>query len=120
MNDVEMFKHKDGKILELGGRPKSPDEILVKYIGMLKIVKELLIKLLDEYVKKAKQIQKQEGVLKDHKNMYMTDFIQNYINDGGYVETEFINDGWLEVDTVTNINRYCQNSNYPMFKGLLS
>lgn len=120
MNDVETFKHKNGKVLELGGRPKSSVEIQGQYIGMFKVRKALLSKLLDQYLAKAKKLQKKAYELKTHKNMYMTDFIQDYINDGGYVAAEFIEGGWLEVDTVADIDRYSQNCNHPVFKGLIS
>ena len=49
--------------------------------------------------------------------MYMTCFIQNLIDHGWKVKPELIQGGWVEVDTVEELNIY---ENMGMFKAELS
>ena len=49
-----------------------------------------------------------EGIYdgQDFDNMYMTSFIQYLINNQWEVKATLINNGWLEVDTITDLERY--------------
>ena len=42
----------------------------------------------------------------DFDNMYMTSFIQYLIDNHWEVKATLINNGWLEVDTIADLERY--------------
>ena len=42
----------------------------------------------------------------DFDNMYMTSFLQEMINSGINIHAVFVSNGWLEVDTVLDIQIY--------------
>ncbi len=48
---------------------------------------------------------------KDYKNMYMTSLIQYFIDIGWNVKACLIENGWLEVDTVDDLDIYTRMFN---------
>ena len=56
------------------------------------------------FVKKLDRKATYDG--KDFNNMYMTSFIQKFINLGTKVEAAFTNGGWLEIDTKSDLELY--------------
>ena len=100
LDDAETLKIKDGKILELGKKPKSYDEIEEQYIGLIKISKNILNKVIDFY-ENLDRNKMYDG--KDFDNMYMTSFIQMIIDNLLDVKPVFIDGGWVEVDCVEDM-----------------
>lgn len=100
LDDAETLKIKDGKILELGKKPKSYDEIEGQYIGLIKISKNILNKVIDFY-ENLDRNKMYDG--KDFDNMYMTSFIQMIIDNLLDVKPVFIDGGWVEVDCVEDM-----------------
>ncbi|MNG11964.1 hypothetical protein D3C84_955400 [compost metagenome] len=43
---------------------------------------------------------------KDFDNMYMTTFLQSLIDSGWTARAAFTDNGWLEVDTVEDLDQY--------------
>ena len=104
LNDVETLKLDGDKIFEIGQKPESMSDINGQYIGVMKVKRELLVQLLNDYKRMLdKEIAEDQVKIK---NMYMTDFIQNYIETGGYVKSVLIEGGWLEVDTLEDLRVY--------------
>lgn len=97
--DAETMKIEDGKIVELGKKPKSLDEIQGQYIGLVRFSKDIITKAKTFYKSKLAESEKA-------KKMYMTDLLQGLIDDGVSAVPSFINGGWLEVDTVEDLERY--------------
>jgi len=104
LSDVETLKMDGARILEIGQKPGSISDINGQYIGVMKIKRELLIHLLNNYKQMLDKATAEDQV--KIKNMYMTDFIQNYIETGGYVTSVLIEGGWLEVDTLEDLMIY--------------
>ncbi len=77
LSDAETLKIKDGKIVELGKKPKSYNEIEGQYIGLIKISKRVLPKII-EFYENLNIDDIYDG--KDFDNMYMTSFIQLVID----------------------------------------
>ena len=104
LNDAETFIM-DGKqhITELGKRPKSLSQVQAQYIGLIKVRKDMVQNFKDTYHEMDR-----EGIYdgQDFDNMYMTSFIQYLINNQWEVKATLINNGWLEVDTITDLERY--------------
>ena len=118
LQDVETFKFKNSEVIELGKEPKNKGEVEAQYIGVIKIKRDLLIHLLANY-KSSIDSAPDRVIAENFKNMYMTDFIQDYIDDGGRVVPVFIDGGWLEVDTVQDLRVYEKNlATSPLFEDL--
>lgn len=100
LDDAETLKLSDGKIIELGKKAKSYDEIQGQYIGLIKISKNVLNRVIDFYhsIDKSKVY---DG--KDFDNIYMTSFIQLIIDNLLDVKPVFIDGGWIEIDEVGDL-----------------
>lgn len=104
-SDVESFKFDGDSIIELGKVAKSKEDIQAQYVGAIRVKRLILINLLEEYKGKASKLV-DLNLIRSSKNLYMTDFIQNYINTGGNVKPVLIEGGWLEVDSVSDLLAY--------------
>ncbi|WP_295052854.1 phosphocholine cytidylyltransferase family protein [Sulfuricurvum sp.] len=100
LDDAETLKLKDGNIIELGKKPKNYEEIEGQYIGLIKISKNTLSKIID-YYDSLDKTELYDG--KDYNNMYMTSFIQMVIDNLMNVKPVFIHGGWVEIDTVDDL-----------------
>lgn len=110
LKDAETMKlNADHDILELGKKPKSLTDIQGQYIGLIKISKNILSKVISFYDSLDKK-QIYDG--KDFENMFMTSFINLIINHLAPVKAVYINNGWLEVDSLDDINCYLKNKAY--------
>ena len=100
LEDAETLKIKNGKIVELGKKPKSYDDIEGQYIGLMKISKNVLNTVINYYesLDKSKLYDGQ-----DYDNMYMTSLIQMIIDNLMDVTPVFIEGGWLEIDTLDDL-----------------
>ncbi len=121
LSDAETLKiEEDGRISEIGGKPKSLQEIEGQYMGMIKLSKKATSKLTELFEELKASSKMSESELA---NMYMTDFIQAMINRGEPVTAVHVDGGWLEVDTKEdlelyeslwkqgNLDQFCQLSN---------
>jgi len=105
LDDAETLKIKDGNIVELGKRPKNYNDIDGQYIGLIKITKSIIPKLIDFYELLDKNIL-YDG--KDYDNMYMTSLLQLFIDNMINVKPVFIFGGWIEIDSLQDLNNYEQ------------
>ena len=104
LKDAETMKiGKDGNIIELGKKPTSYNDIEGQYIGLIKIKKEALQKIIQFYKSLDREVF-YDG--KNFNNMYMTSFIQLLIDKVMPVKPVFIEGGWLEIDTVEDLHNY--------------
>ena len=108
LSDAETLKIKQGKIIELGKKPNSLRDIEGQYIGLIKISKNILPKIIATYHGLNKNCL-YDG--KDFDNIYMTSFIQWIIDHVADIDVEpaFINGGWLEIDTLDDLKQYQQH-----------
>ena len=104
LSDAETFKLDSlGNVKELGKKPQGFNEIEAQYMGLIKIDSECQ-KPLIKYYKSLSQEIKYDG--QEFKNMYMTSFLQNLIDDGWEIKPAFTRGGWLEVDTLDDFELY--------------
>ncbi len=100
LDDAETLKIKDGKIVELGKKPRDYADIEGQYIGLFKISKKALPEVLESY-ESLDRSKNYDG--KDFHNMYMTSFIQHVIDNLMDVTPVFIEGGWVEIDSVDDL-----------------
>lgn len=91
-----------GRIVDIGQKPKSMDEIQGQYIGLMKFTQrglKALEEVFDEAVSSGVSINGRAP-----EKAYMTDLLQAVINRGHSVVPVFIDGGWVEVDTIDDLN----------------
>ena len=95
LSDAETLKIENGKIIELGRKPKGYDEIMGQYIGLFKISYEFLPQVLMTYDELDRS-----GIYdgKDFLNMYMTSFLQVLIEKYKNAYAVEIFGNWCEID----------------------
>ncbi len=102
--DAETLRLDDqGRILELGKKPCSVDEIQGQYIGMIKFGGQSIAEITAFYHELDRSAVF-DG--KDFDNMYMTSFLQALINNGLEAKAVEIDNGWLEIDSTQDLAAY--------------
>ena len=103
LEDAETFKVKNDRVIELGKKPGSYEDIQGQYIGLIKVRADMVQKF-----RSVRNSMDRTAVYdgKDFDNMYMTSFIQHLIDQGWHVKPVWIDNGWLEVDSVEDLRQY--------------
>lgn len=94
--DAETLRLKDGnRIVELGKKPESYDDIQGQYMGLIKVRADqvLAFRKFWQDMDRSKML---DG--KDFDNMFMTTFLQQLIDNGWDTRAVFTNNGWMEID----------------------
>ncbi len=101
LRDAETLRMKEkDRIVELGRKPRDYSEIEGQYIGLIK-VKADYTRAFVEVWRGMDQNACYDG--QDFDNMYMTSFLQALIHQGWDVRAVFINNGWLEIDRLADL-----------------
>lgn len=104
LQDAETLKFaSDGSISELGKRPKSLKECSGQYIGLIKISRRVINRVIAKWQELSFSMTPHE-----HQNIFMTDFIQSLIDDKVNTMPVKISNGWIEIDTVQDLQRYTE------------
>ncbi len=90
----------EGKVVELGKRPKTLEEIEGQYIGLILIRKPVIRQIVDFYHSLDREAL-YDG--RPFNQMFMTTFIQLVIDSVMPVEAAFFDGGWLEVDAPSDL-----------------
>jgi len=103
LEDAETLKIKNGYIYELGKKPENYEDIEGQYIGLVKISKNIIEKVVRYYEGLDKN-----GLYdgKDFANMFMTSLIQMIADDLVNVKPIYINGGWIEIDSIDDLKSY--------------
>jgi choline kinase len=92
-----------GCILELGGKPHDLSDIQGQYIGLFKVRRDFAPVFFDAYEHMGS-----EGIVdgRSRAMMYMTSYLQMLIDAGLQVQAAAVDGGWLEVDSLQDLQRY--------------
>jgi len=97
LDDAETFRECNGRLLEIGARPISVDEIEGQFMGLLKFTEtgwgEVAV-----YLARLP--------LHEQKQLDMTGLLQRLLAQGANIDTVPINDRWFEVDSASDLARY--------------
>lgn len=100
LNDVETFIHNsERKLLEIGKKTSSVESIMGQFMGLVQIPKDHASDL-KEHLRNFK-IQ-----VPNWEKAYFTDFLQFIIDNGGHIQVEPFDGGWLEIDTTEDLSIY--------------
>jgi L-glutamine-phosphate cytidylyltransferase len=101
LDDAETLKlSADGRIVEIGQKPRSLDEIEGQYMGLMKFSAAGIITLKDVF-QDARLAGQLRG--KPVEKAYMTDLLQSMVDAGHRVQSVPIRGHWVEVDTVSDL-----------------
>lgn len=110
LDDAEsLILSEENNILELGKKTKDYARIQAQYIGLTKFKKNVLPEIISFY-KSMNKFADYDG--KTYQNMYMTTFLQHLINAGHPIKGVIVHGGWIEVDTIEDLNKYESNKFY--------
>jgi choline kinase len=104
LSDAETMRlGPDGRIIELGKKPRSLDEIQGQYMGLFRVRANAapMVVAFHDGLDRSKQY---DG--RDVPNMFMTSFIQAMIDGGLDIGAALVDGGWLEIDTIADLDRY--------------
>ena len=112
LTDAESLKiDNDGNIISIGQKVQKINEIEGQYIGLMKFQNSGIEKLKQFYEKTKNQSKNKPNPLNPHVSFnqsYMTDFLQGLINEGCKLEAVQIKNGWLELDSIDDYNKYTE------------
>jgi L-glutamine-phosphate cytidylyltransferase len=113
LDDAESLKiDNQGNISDIGQKTKNIEEIEGQFIGLMKIQGEGLKILKSSYKKfKEKAVNESKNPLNPSvpfEKSYMTDFLQGLVKDNQKLIPVFINNGWLELDSIKDYEIYNQ------------
>ncbi len=118
LQDAETLKiDRHGKIVEIGQKPSSYEEIEAQYIGLMKFSNRGLSWLIAVYDESQKQ-QRLNG--KNPKKAYMTDLLQAVITSGYPIHAVPIVGEWIEIDTVEDLTLNVTNQRISEIQKTLS
>lgn len=92
--DAETLSIDDGGVVEIGDEPEGYHEIDGQYTGLIKIRGDYVDQFVTEY----------EAL--ERESIHMTWFLQYLIDNGWEIAPVEINGGWLEVDTIDDLEQY--------------
>lgn len=106
LKDAETLKLQEGnRVIEVGKKPQSLEQIQGQYMGLIKVRGDT-VKQLRKAWHSLDRDAHYDG--QDFDNMYMTSFIQHLIDTGVVVQAAFTDGGWIEVDSVEDLDFYNQ------------
>ena len=101
LNDAETLKlSSDSRIIEIGQKPRSIDDIEGQYMGLMKFSINGIKVIRKLYYQAVKTGYLGEKPVKD---AYMTDLLQEIINLNIRIDAVPISGGWVEIDTVEDL-----------------
>ena len=104
LSDAETMRFlPDGRIVELGKKPQSLDEIQGQYMGLFRI-RAGVARSVMAFHDGLDRGRRYDG--RDVPNMFMTSFIQALIDTGADVGAALVDGGWVEIDTIADLERY--------------
>jgi choline kinase len=104
LSDAEtLILDDENYIIELGSNASNYTQIQGQYTGLIKVRADKIRELYNFYNSLDRSVQ-YDG--KDFANMYMTSFLQLLINNAWKVQAVLVDNGWLEVDSASDLEIY--------------
>ena len=109
LSDAESLIIEDGCIVEIGQKVNSYEKICGQYIGLMKF-QGSGIDLIKRHYEEAKN-QANTGTNPLNASLpfeksYLTDFLYSLIRSGATIKAVPVNNGWLEIDTLSDLDLY--------------
>tara|TARA_Y100000741_G_scaffold327886_1_gene280766 strand:+ start:2714 stop:3475 length:762 start_codon:yes stop_codon:yes gene_type:complete len=98
--DLEDLQISDNKITRIGREVSKAESLHYRYVGINKFTAEGINQMLSIYDKKKSLDAKWRSSGKSFKNGYMTDLLQEMIDNNIIISPHITHNEWLEIDTV--------------------
>ncbi|MDT8450647.1 MAG: phosphocholine cytidylyltransferase family protein [Wenzhouxiangellaceae bacterium] len=104
LEDAESFRMSEGnRIVELGEKLGCQSDAQAQFMGLIRVRADRVAEFKEAY-RAMDRHASYRG--RPFRHMYMTDFLQHLIDAGWDLRAALVRNGWLEVDTVEDLNRY--------------
>lgn len=100
LDDAETLKMQQGRVIELGKKPKALCDIQGQYIGLFKFSHTFLPKVIEAYDNMDRNIMYDDCCFE---KMYMTSFLQYLIDLFHNAHAVCIEGGWIEIDSRSDL-----------------
>jgi len=102
LSDAETLRlNDDGSIAEIGNEPGRFDEIEAQFVGLLTVREDHI----EPFTSIYHELSSKEGDY-TRSSVEMTHFLQRLVDEGWNVQAVPIESGWLEIDTIDDLNLY--------------
>ena len=106
LDDAETFvMDSNSYIKEIGKVPNTLSQVQAQYMGLIKVRGDMVSKFINIY-DQLDRFENFDG--QNFDNMYMTSLIQYFIDLGWNVKACLVENGWLEIDTASDLEQYEQ------------
>lgn len=107
LDDAETLRIENGRIVEIGGKPRSIKEIEAQYLGLLAFRGKGVAQLQSAYVTAREEAAVERlkfGRATSVDSMYVTDLLQGMVDRGAVLNPVRVRGGWAEIDTASDID----------------
>ena len=106
ISEAELVKVENGRVIRIGKGVVSPEEAYGEFIGLAKFTKAGAEAMKAAYHRAAKEYPTSPfQCAASLEKAYMTDMIQELVNNGMLVQSIDIEGGWMEIDTPQDLER---------------
>ncbi len=109
LSDAESLILKNNQVLEVGKSVNSLDQICGQYIGLMKFQNSAIETIKNHYLQKKSEAKNGINPLNNllpFEKSYLTDFLNSMIDENIQIHAIPINNGWLELDTISDYELY--------------
>jgi choline kinase len=106
LDDAETLRIEDGRIVDIGGKPRSIKEIEAQYLGLLAFRGDGVVKLQSAYTTAREEAAAERlkfGRAKSFDSMYVTDLLQGMADRGAVLNPVRVRGGWAEIDSKSDL-----------------
>jgi choline kinase len=109
LSDAESLVLNNNRVMELGKQVNSYDKICGQYVGLMKFQGSAIELIKNHYLQKKTEAKNGINPLNNSlpfEKSYLTDFLNSMINENIEINAIPINNGWLELDTISDYKLY--------------
>ena len=106
VEEGEVARVEDGKVVRVGKKTVAPADATGEFIGLARFSKAGAAKMRERFHAKKRALAGQPyGRAPRFEVAYLTDLLNDLIDDGEVMRPAFIDGGWREIDTVEDLER---------------
>jgi choline kinase len=106
VEEGEVARVEEGKVVRVGKKTMAPADATGEFIGLARFSKAGAAKMRERFHAKKRALAGQPyGRAPRFEVAYLTDLLNDLIDDGEVMRPAFIDGGWREIDTVEDLER---------------
>lgn len=104
--EIESFKIENNRIIEVGQRIKTHEDVQGQFIGLIKLSREGALLFRSHYLKRKSEFSDKPFKNKNFGMIFTTEFLQDLIDEGHVINGCAVRRGWIEFDHASDLYRY--------------